>query len=520
MSSTKFLFKAVTVILITSIFFTACDVPDISKFTEQSAEMTRGIRKGVKDTGDILVLASERADLIQNAEKRKQFLDEAKKFQAVMKPTLSTLDALDAYLEALGTLSQANKKAGENAKAVVDSVGGLVTAVSGITLADTGLKIATGLLTLAEQFRTARSFKKRVNKAAEIVEGRFLKKVTYTEENGKVKEDVEFIKKCTDDKKDLIEQATIELNAKIKAIEADDALSNKEKIDQIKAAKKATDEKVYEYGCGVIDLLKFTMKDLQKINKAVMPLLITNLRENHRVTTNFHDSIVENDTTTQRELTAILRYKNLLSLIKEDEYNGVDNTVIVKKKRRAKENLENLFMLDPRMRVDVLDEIREKEQEKKKELQCTSQDPSKPECMEDLVSFRCKDGEDLDTCDMRLDQLIMRIGTVKFDEGNGYIEPVLADRAKTLYEENEMYLAEKERIKPDYSSVTNEITGMENRQIQLHKLLNASIDALDVWAKTHANLRVAVNTDKTLTVSALAAKVKEIWAIIESEETE
>lgn len=513
MSKNKLIFKIVPIFLIASILLTSCNVPDISEFTTQSAEMTRGIRKGVKDTGDVLFLASERADLIQNVEKRNKFLTEAKKFQNVMKPTLTTLDALDGYLEALGTLSQANKKAGDNAKAVVDSVGGLVTAVSGITLAETGLKIATGLVTLAEQFRTARSFKKRVNKAADIVEGRFLKKVTYTEENGKVKENVEFIKKCTEDKKELIEQATIELNATLTTINADGSLSNAQKIERIKAANKATDDKVYEYGCGVIDLLKFTMKDLQEINKAVMPLLITNLRENHRVTTNFHDSIVENDTTTQRELTAILKYKSLLTLIKEDEYNKVDDKAIVKKKRRAKENLENLFMLDPRMRVDVVDELNAK-------VNCTSPNPAEPRCMKDFINFRCNTGEESDACDARLDELIVRIGSVRFDDGNGYIEPVLAARAMTLYDENEMYLAEKERIKPDYTNVSSEIKALENRQTQLHKLLNSSIDALDVWAKTHANLRVAVNTDQTLTVSALAAKVKEIWAIIESEEAE
>lgn len=45
------------------VFFTACEVPDISNFTEQSSEMTRGIRKGVKDTDSLLKTASERNDL-------------------------------------------------------------------------------------------------------------------------------------------------------------------------------------------------------------------------------------------------------------------------------------------------------------------------------------------------------------------------------------------------------------------------------------------------------------------------
>ncbi|MDQ3179041.1 MAG: hypothetical protein M3Q33_00830 [Acidobacteriota bacterium] len=503
--------KIIPLILIVSILFTACDVPDISKFTEQSAEMTRGIRKGVKDTGDILQLASQRKDLISNDTDRAQFKKYAQQYQTVMKPTLATLDSLDGYLEALNALSQANKKAGENSKAVVDSVGGLVTAVSGITLADSAVKIATGLLTLTEQFRTARSFKKKVNKAAEIVEGRFLKKVTYPMVEGKQRESVEYIKKCTDDKKALIETASVNLDTEIKNIEAE-PIPSTAKIEKIEAAVKTTDDKVFDYGCGVIDLLKFTMQDLQKINKITLDLLVVNLKDNKKATTEFHDSIVENDTTTQRELTAILKYKNLLSIIKENEYNSIAADKILGNKRRVRKNLEQLFMMDASLETAILTELTKCDDSPKKE-QC--------QYMKEFINFRCKfanEDEEI-ACNNNLDALNIKIGKDRFDVGNGYISVVLEARATQLYAENKMYLAEKERIKPDYTVATDEIKALEERQKQLHKLLGSSIDALEVWAKTHANLRVAVNTNKPLTVSALAAKVKEIWAIIEPEET-
>jgi hypothetical protein len=58
---------------------------------------------------------------------------------------------------------------------------------------------------------------------------------------------------------------------------------------------------------------------------------------------------------------------------------------------------------------------------------------------------------------------------------------------------------------------------MKEKQDQLDALLDSSLSALDAWAETHANLRVAVNTKKPLTVSKLASKVREIWGIINPE---
>src|SRR5919106_6042988 len=117
--------KLIPIVLIASLFLTACDVPDISKFSEQSTEMTRGIRKGVKGNESLIKAASERDDLYSSRTIAK-LKENLNKYQSAVKPTVAALDALDAYLEALNALSQANKKSGENASATVTSITNLV----------------------------------------------------------------------------------------------------------------------------------------------------------------------------------------------------------------------------------------------------------------------------------------------------------------------------------------------------------------------------------------------------------
>ncbi|HEX6044405.1 MAG TPA: hypothetical protein VFZ22_07945, partial [Pyrinomonadaceae bacterium] len=91
-------------LLIVALFFTACDVPDIARFTEQSSEMTRGIRKGVKDTEGLLKAAAERDDLYSESTIA-SIKSDLKDYQRAMKPTVAALDGLDGYLEALNALS-------------------------------------------------------------------------------------------------------------------------------------------------------------------------------------------------------------------------------------------------------------------------------------------------------------------------------------------------------------------------------------------------------------------------------
>ncbi len=508
MSNIKFFPKAVTVFLVVSIFFTACDVPDISKFTEQSSEMTRGIRQGVKDTGNLLETAANNEDLFLS-ETRTAFAQHSKNYDTAMKPTLETLDALDAYLESLNALAQANKKSAENSKAVVGAVNNLVTSASKLvvfppTAADgaipeSAIQIATGLLAVAEQFRTAKSFKDRVNKAAEIVEGRY--------ENDR--------KLCTDNTRVKIEEIGQQLFITLENIQNTERYSNKEKEILKKSALINADRDAYKYGCGVIDLLKFTMKNLQMINTEVSELMQLNFRENNRTTFNLYTGINENNSRIQREITFILKHKNLISQIKQDEFrllrasgNAANNLKkqIRENKHLVKFNLDSIFIIDGGIKDRLIKKITE----------CDSTDNEQCKGMKEFINCtRCLSNR------RNLDSIIDNIDPAeKFHKGNDLIEPILDERAIELFNQNEAYLSERDRIKPDYDKVKNELDEMKASQKKLDKLLRSSIDALGTWTTTHANLRVAVNTDKPLSVAALTAKVKEIWAILEPKETE
>lgn len=120
--------------MIVSILFTACDVPDISEFTTQSVEMTRGIRQGVKDTGDVLKTAAANDSLFE-PETIRGFQKYSKSYNTVMQPTLKTLDALDSYVEALNALAQANKKSAENSEVLVGAIDDLVSSARNLVVA-------------------------------------------------------------------------------------------------------------------------------------------------------------------------------------------------------------------------------------------------------------------------------------------------------------------------------------------------------------------------------------------------
>ena len=604
MSKIKLVHKIVPIFLIASILFTACDVPDISEFTTQSAEMTRGIRKGVKDTGDVLKNASERDDLF-GEKTRDRFKSEAEKYQRVMIPSLNTLDSLDGYLEALNALSKANKKAGDNSKALVGAVGNLVTAASGITLATSAINIASGILAAGEKFKTAKSFKDRVNAATEIVEGKYLEitdpktkqiiaiekictadsknkiedetkmlarniennivnpridtlasvdevgKITnglFDDETAKLKENLssnyinQIVQQFSQEKKKKYDgltqtekdkflevelrnsnkterQETIEdwkveinklaaanqqsvkdtwktllkkrpLNIKLQILLATELLI-KADTDAIQAAQKASDANMSGLGCGVIDLLKFTIEDLKVINSRALSLMARNSDDKNDVVLRYYDGIVSNDNRTQNELRFILEYKDLISSLREKDQS---NPPITDHMKKVRDKLNNIFILDGQLR---------------KTVQTNLQTPG------------CICGEMKDFLTATIDNSFqLSIDNTEWINGTSTIESDLETRATGLYTDNQKYLAELERIKPSHKEATDEIAGFENKQIQMNKLLNASIVALNNWTKAHANLRVTLNTKKPLTISALVASVKEIWAIINPKETE
>ena len=104
--------KLLTILLIVTVLAAGCEIPDLTEFTKQSAEMTRGIRTGVKDTEGLIKSASERDDLYAPAT-RTELKKQLVAYRAAIKPTVEALDGLDSYLGALNALSQSNKKSGK-----------------------------------------------------------------------------------------------------------------------------------------------------------------------------------------------------------------------------------------------------------------------------------------------------------------------------------------------------------------------------------------------------------------------
>jgi predicted nuclease with TOPRIM domain len=524
MSKVKLFSKLIPIVLIVSIFLTACDVPDISKFTEQSAEMTRGIRKGVKDNESLIKSASEREDLY-SVETRAKLKENLKNYQSAIKPTVAALDALDAYLEALNALSQANKKSGENASAAVTSISNLVTAVTGFTTAGSTINIATGLVTLAEQFRTARDFKKRVTLAAEIVEGVH----PVIGENGKPKKDIDgrviYLRTCNEDASGPITEASKTIKAITRPI-----LEHLTK-DEAKQLKDASPDKKWEvlnnlgkfkgnefaqiriatntidaYGCGVIDFIKFNIKDLKEINRDVSQSMLDNIREKDTTVFGLHDNLVKSRRDIQDKLENIQVAKNLIPIINEYIALSADLEAIISRKVRFKRTLDNLFLLDPPLKATILDGISKcGETNCGKMLDVLSKDVTLASC-----DAACVDALKQSFRDMKKPQ---------FDRSTAIIIPILDTRRSELSDEDEKYRSDLERLEPDFNAVTAELDSVRTKRDQLDALLNSSMSALDAWAEAHANLRVAVNTNKPLSVSKLTSKVREIWGIINAATT-
>jgi hypothetical protein len=509
--------KLIAILLIATIFSAACDVPDISEFTKQSAEMTRGIRKGVKDTETVIKTAAQRADLFSDTT-RTRLKKDLKDYQGGMKPTIEALDALDGYLEALNALAQANKKSEENSKAAVNAVTSLVTAVSGFTFASSAVNVATGLVTLAEQFRTSRDFKKRVNLAAQIVEGAYKPKLdaagnSILDEKGKPIS----VKACTGKAEDRITRAagTIKtlVTGAMNGLTDDqrkelEPMTPHERRVRLKALNRLTDaqyqnitnaeSEITSFGCGVIDLIKFNVKDLKEINLNISTRMLSNAREKNRTVLGFYDAIEKTDRRIQHELQTILNYKTQVVFIKELEATSGSPSSILDAKILLKSHADDLFVGDGQLKNDVVQAL----------TQCGA-------ACGNIQNFL-----DFDLCDTCRDAFVIVINGIsksEFDRSNGHIEKVLEDRAAILSEQNSKYLEELKRITPAHSLVVAELGLIDQKQDQLDQLLEASISALDSWTKTHANLRVAVNTKKTLTVGQLTSKVREIWSIINPE---
>jgi len=270
---------------------------------------------------------------------------------------------------------------------------------------------------------------------------------------------------------------------------------NKGDFESITAAVALIDR----YHCGVIDFIKFNVQDLRLINEAVAQNMYTNAREKNRVVLGFYESIVANDKNIQNELDAVLNFKALVPVINRYADNNADARATATK-ITLKQTLDSLFNDDSEVATAVKEKIKACAVADCGQMAEILKAPSVNSC-----NKQCREA---------LTQNITQTSRSQWDKSISLIAPILDAKATTLFQQNEMYLTELGRIKPSYELVQGELNAMKNKQNQVDALLESSLSALDAWAETHANLRVAVNTKKPLTVAKLASKVKEIWAIV------
>lgn len=534
MKKLKLYSKLVSLILIVTVLFTACDVPDISKFTEASAEMTRGIRQGVNETGSVLeTLAS--SDFASN-EAKISIQKSSENYSETVKPTLKALDSLDAYLEALNALALANKKSKDNATALVTSVGNLVTTVSGLQIPETAMKLGTVAVTLFNQFQTAKDFKKRVTLVELIVNGASsnaekpctVENATQTTQKlrdsidrlyPQVKAerirlemranisretdiDAEIIrlKKAIEDTTNRIEQTPPPANIDtLKAQKRRDTDKLAELRGVLKNIQKVYDEKINKLNekereiwlkevgtnfCGVIDILKLNMAELKNIQNGALNKLRKDVIVKNNILIKFHNEIISNDQAVQKKISLILGYKK--------QREALENYI------RWGESADNIADLKETINATLAD-IK------------TADDTIEPSIN---IAFNKLTAE----CNQAGNCPNTEADREKRRQSATVI--VLENRETDLMAENSRLIAELNRIKPLYTDVMNEMTRIKNKQKELNSLFDSSIDALDIWGQTHSNLRVAVNSKQPLTVSRLISKTKEIWEILKPEETD
>lgn len=460
MSKLKPVFRTTALLLVITLFFTACEIPDISKFTETSAEMTRAIRKGFSETDDLLNSASK--NNLFSEDTKKEFAKSHKEFSKASKPTIDVLEGIDGYLEALNALAVSNKKSGEKAQEVVDSVDSLVTIVTGSALPSIVGKASVWLITSLNEFKTAKSFKRRVDIVSEIMEGR---------KNSAGK------KSCTE----------LNVNSIIES-------------EQINDEQKAFS--INKLGCGVIDILKWNIRDLQGINNTVAELLYAKTLQKNEVTLEYHDNILANDKRIQTELSNILRFKELVA--KFERFEIAENLRF----KVFETNLENTYKRKLQSATTQAERNRLKE-EKDKRLR-----EKRAEVDKEIAATNAENQSEIRSTLDFIIGLDKTLDSLSQESDNGTIITRLEVREKQLIDQTKLFASDLQRIDPSYSNATAELDQIRNKQKQLNAILNSGADALDAWADTHANLRKSLETKQPLTVSRLISKVRELWEIL------
>jgi hypothetical protein len=327
------------------------------------------------------------------------------------------------------------------------------------------------------------------------VEGRYDEEISFPIVNGQPTEKKVIKKKCTDEMKIRIEEKSKALAETIKKINTNNSYTAKDKEVLTASAKENSDIEVSNLGCGVTDFLRFTFQDLKNINDQSLKILYSNYRERNDTILDFREVLVANDVRVQKQLKHILEYKALIATLRES-YPGIKPPV--ENMKTARNLLDSIFYYDGQLKINISNFLKS----------CNTAKNAVCGKMENFLIVDDANFESAINNGLSLDQ---------WEAGISGIESLLDVRAGALFEQNQKYLADLERITPSYTVVKNELKSLKDKQEQMDKLITTNIEAVDAWREAHANLRIALNTKKPMTATRLASKVKEIWAILNPE---
>jgi hypothetical protein len=159
----------ISLLLILTMFFTGCEVPDIQPFSNATTGMVSVMRQSNTQSLELWKEAENSPAFAEST--RSKLKDNRKKFQEIWKPTEKCLTAIASYTDSLVSLAEAGKTGKESAQTLFDSIQGVLD-VAG------GLKIPTAITgivaTLNGQLAKARArgkLKDAVIAATQIIDG-------------------------------------------------------------------------------------------------------------------------------------------------------------------------------------------------------------------------------------------------------------------------------------------------------------------------------------------------------------
>ncbi|HEY7179865.1 MAG TPA: hypothetical protein VIC84_00535 [Blastocatellia bacterium] len=444
--------QGTALLLITALLLSACgEIPDISKFAEASAGMTGAIRKGFTQTDELLGDSSSGS--LFDPDTSAKLKEERKNLRDSIQPTLNMLDAIDGYLDALQTIAAARKKSAEQSEALVSAVGNVVNAASGIKIPEIAINIADKLVTLYNNLRLEKDFRKRVNLVAEIMEGK-------KDDQGKViqpgainllKQNVIALRGIGDSVCETVVTA-IEVRNSIITDYHDQILENDKRVQRVLAG-------ILEHKNFVAEFSDFENKI--NLTRDYKKALLSNQYK--------HKLAQITDQNKREEIEAELRQKHV-ALDQESKKE------IERRKAEDKEIMKT--QLDLLLSLD-----------------------------EGLASLKNQLAE-FDSPAPRTDMDARR---------RTLIMATLEQRETVLLGQTKALTGDLQRINPAYNEVITRLDQVRAKQNSLNDLLTKSASALDAWAETHARLRATLNTRQPLTASQLIGAVREMLEILTPE---